>query len=211
MKKNQKKTRSREFIQKNQGKYQNKKAPINRKQQWKPGNMIYPVPAVMVSVADKAGNDNIITVAWTGTVCTNPPMAYISVRPERYSYHMIKETGEFVINLTTKDLTFALDYCGVKSGRDIDKFDFLKLTRQKALKVAVPMIGESPINIECRVTQSWSLLGSKADAGNLWLQCEEVMTGSFSFCENVWIEKNIFIDSQTVVKVINICIIVEYF
>ena len=145
MKKNQKKTRSREFIQKNQGKYQNKKAPINRKQQWKPGNMIYPVPAVMVSVADKAGNDNIITVAWTGTVCTNPP--------ERYSYHMIKETGEFVINLTTKDLTFALDYCGVKSGRDIDKFDFLKLTRQKALKVAVPMIGESPINIECRVTQ----------------------------------------------------------
>ena len=90
--------------------------------QWKPGNMIYPLPAVMVSCADKAGKSNIITVAWTGTVCTNPPMAYISVRPERHSYHMIRETGEFVINLTTKDLAFATDYCGVRSGRDVDKF-----------------------------------------------------------------------------------------
>ena len=92
-----------------------------KKQEWKPGNMIYPVPAVMVTVSDQQGNDNIITVAWTGTVCTNPPMAYISVRPERYSYHMIKETGEFVINLTTKELAYATDYCGVKSGRDVDK------------------------------------------------------------------------------------------
>lgn len=124
-----------------------------KKQEWKPGNMIYPVPAVMVTVADRKGNDNIITVAWTGTVCTNPPMAYISVRPERYSYHMIKETGEFVINLTTRKLAYATDFCGVKSGRDIDKFRELKLTRQKSSKVAPPMIGESPVNIECKVTE----------------------------------------------------------
>lgn len=123
------------------------------KQEWKPGNMLYPVPAVMVTVADKRGRDNIITVAWTGTVCTNPPMVYISVRPERYSYHMIAETGEFVINLTTKDLAYATDYCGVRSGRDTDKFASLRLTRQKAAKVAPPLIGESPVNIECRVTK----------------------------------------------------------
>ena len=86
------------------------------KQLWKPGNMIYPLPAVMVSVGDADGNTNIITVAWTGTICTNPAMAYISVRPERYSYEMIRSSGEFVINLTTKDLVHATDYCGVKSG-----------------------------------------------------------------------------------------------
>ncbi|MBR4139698.1 MAG: flavin reductase family protein, partial [Lachnospiraceae bacterium] len=96
--------------------------------QWKPGNMVYPLPAVMVSCADKEGNSNIITVAWTGTVCTNPPMAYISVRPERHSYKMIRETGEFVINLTTEALAFATDYCGVRSGRDVDKFSEMKLT-----------------------------------------------------------------------------------
>ena len=84
------------------------------KQTWKPGNMLYPLPAVMVSVADKAGHSNIITVAWTGTVCTNPPMVSISVRPERFSHHMIEETGEFIINLTTEQLTYATDYCGVK-------------------------------------------------------------------------------------------------
>ncbi len=124
-----------------------------KKQEWKPGNMIYPVPAVMITVADRKGNDNIITVAWTGTVCTNPPMAYISVRPERYSYHMIQETGEFVINLTTRKLAYATDFCGVKSGRDIDKFRELKLTRQKSSKVTPPMIEESPVNIECKVTE----------------------------------------------------------
>ena len=85
------------------------------KETWKAGNMIYPLPAVMVSAADKEGNQNIITIAWTGTVCTNPAMLYISVRPERYTYHMIKETGEFVVNLTTKDLVYATDWCGVKS------------------------------------------------------------------------------------------------
>lgn len=126
---------------------------VYRKQEWKPGNMLYPVPAVMVTVADKAGRDNIITVAWTGTICTNPPMVYISVRPERFSYQMIAQTGEFVINLTTRELTYATDYCGVKSGRDIDKFAALHLARQKASKVAPPLIGESPVNMECRVTQ----------------------------------------------------------
>ena len=92
------------------------------KQTWKPGNMLNPVPAVMVSVADKDGKNNIITIAWAGTICTNPPMVSISVRPERYSYTMIEETGEFVINLTTEDLVKACDYCGVTSGRDVDKF-----------------------------------------------------------------------------------------
>ena len=101
------------------------------KQTWKPGNMIYPLPAVMVSTADKKGNSNILTVAWTGTVCTNPPMAYISVRPERYSYHMIKESGEFVINLTTKKLIRATDYCGVRSGRDVDKTEKFGIPMQK--------------------------------------------------------------------------------
>ena len=120
---------------------------------FKPGNMVYPVPAVMVSVADKAGESNIFTVAWTGTVCTNPPMAYISVRPERYSYHMIKETGEFVINLTTRELAYATDYCGVKSGRDVDKWSEMHLTRMDSLEVSVPSIKESPVNIECRVTE----------------------------------------------------------
>ena len=121
--------------------------------QWKPGNMVYPLPAVMVSCADKEGNSNIITVAWTGTVCTNPPMAYISVRPERHSYKMIRETGEFVINLTTKDLAFATDFCGVRSGKDVDKFFEMKLTKERASVVSAPMIGESPVNIECRVTE----------------------------------------------------------
>lgn len=101
------------------------------KQIWKPGNMLYPLPAVMVSVADKEGNPNIITVAWAGTVCTNPPMVSISVRPERYSYHMIDETGEFVINLTTEKLVYATDYCGVRSGKDVDKFKELHLTPEK--------------------------------------------------------------------------------
>lgn len=120
---------------------------------WKPGNMLYPVPAVMVTAADKDGNSNIITIAWTGTICTNPPMAYISVRPERYSYKMLCETKEFVINLTTKDLAFAADYCGVKSGRDVDKWKETGLTPAPSSKVNVPLIKESPVNIECRVTE----------------------------------------------------------
>lgn len=127
------------------------------KQIWKPGNMVYPVPAVMVTVADKKGNVNIITVAWTGTICTNPPMAYISVRPERYSYSMLEETGEFVINLTTRDLVFATDFCGVKSGREVDKFREMGLTQGEAVKVNIPVIKESPVNIECRVTEKREL------------------------------------------------------
>lgn len=123
------------------------------KQTWKPGNMLYPLPAVMVSVTDGEGQDNIITVAWAGTVCTNPPMVSISVRPSRFSYNMIKKTGEFVINLTTEKLAFAADYCGVRSGRDIDKFKEMNLTKEKAEFVSAPIIKESPVSIECRVRE----------------------------------------------------------
>ena len=123
------------------------------KETWKPGNMLYPLPAVMVSVTDGQGNDNIITVAWTGTICTNPPMVYISVRPSRYSYEMLKKTGEFVINLTTEELAFATDYCGVRSGRDVDKFKEAHLTKEPAQFVKAPMIKESPVSIECRLTE----------------------------------------------------------
>ena len=121
------------------------------KQSWKPGNMLYPLPVVLISTADRVGKKNVFTVAWTGTVCSDPPMVSISVRPERYSYHMIKETGEFVINLTTEELAYATDYCGVVSGRDIDKFEKLHLTPEKADIVKVPLIKESPVNIECLV------------------------------------------------------------
>lgn len=124
------------------------------KQIWKPGNMLYPLPAVMVSCGDKEGNSNILTVAWTGTVCTNPPMLYISVRPERYSHHMIEETGEFVVNLTTEDLAYATDWCGVRSGRDVDKWAEMKLTKGKTEKLTfAPTIAESPVNIECKVSE----------------------------------------------------------
>lgn len=124
------------------------------KQLWKPGNMLYPLPAVMVSVGNKQGETNIITVAWTGTICTNPAMVYISVRPERYSYHMIKESGEFVINLTTEKLVKATDYCGVKSGRDVDKWKEMNLHQVKAETLEYsPLILESPVNIECKVVE----------------------------------------------------------
>ncbi|OYP54771.1 flavin reductase (DIM6/NTAB) family NADH-FMN oxidoreductase RutF [Lachnotalea glycerini] len=124
------------------------------KQVWKPGNMLYPLPVVMVSCADKNGKTNIITIAWTGTICSNPPMLYISVRPERSSYSMIKETGEFVVNLTTKSLSKATDYCGVRSGRDVDKFKEMKLTRGKAEKLTfAPIIMESPVSLECKVVE----------------------------------------------------------
>lgn len=123
------------------------------KECWKPGNMLYPLPAVMVSCSGEGKRDNIITVAWTGTICTNPPMVYISVRPNRHSYDMIKNTGEFVINLTTKDLVKAVDYCGVRSGRDVDKFEEMHLTKESAVHVSAPLIKECPVNIECRVTE----------------------------------------------------------
>lgn len=123
------------------------------KQIWRPGNMLYPVPAVLVSVADSAGKDNLITIAWTGTVCSDPAMTYISVRKERYSHHMLKENKEFVINLVSKEICRAADFCGVRSGCDLDKFEATGLTREKASTVNVPLVKESPVNIECKVTQ----------------------------------------------------------
>lgn len=115
--------------------------------------MLYPLPVVMVSMADRDGKFNIITIAWAGTVCTNPPMVSISVRPERFSYPILKETGEFVINLTTRELAYATDFCGVRSGREVDKFRTLRLTPLEADQVRAPLIAESPVNIECRVRQ----------------------------------------------------------
>ncbi|MDO5154549.1 MAG: flavin reductase family protein [Eubacteriales bacterium] len=123
------------------------------KQSWKPGNMLYPVPAVLVSARDKEGNDNLLTIAWVGTVCSDPAMLSISVRKERYTHHMLKESGEFVVNLTTKKLLTATDYCGVRSGRDEDKFATMQLTKGEAEKINAPIIMESPVNIECKVTQ----------------------------------------------------------
>jgi len=119
--------------------------------------MVYPLPAVMVSCGDKPENYNIITIAWTGTICSDPAMTYVSIRPHRHSHKLIKKSGEFVINLTTKKLAFATDYCGVKSGRDMDKFKKMGLTPAKAQHVSAPLIKESPINIECRVTEVKSL------------------------------------------------------
>lgn len=119
---------------------------------WKAGTMIYPLPAVMVSCGDFE-NANIITVAWTGTICTDPAMTYISIRPERHSYDIIKNSGEFVINLTTRSLAFQTDFAGVKSGKDIDKFEKLNLTKELANEVSCPLIKESPVNIECKVTE----------------------------------------------------------
>ncbi len=140
------------------------------KQYFKPGNMLYPLPAVMVSCQYPAGKEdalctnpalagkpNIITVAWAGTVCTNPPMLSISVRPERYSYHMIEESGEFVVNLTTEQLVRATDFCGVRSGKDIDKFKEMHLTPLPSKEISAPGIAESPVNIACRVTESRAL------------------------------------------------------
>jgi flavin reductase (DIM6/NTAB) family NADH-FMN oxidoreductase RutF len=123
------------------------------KQSWKPGTMIYPLPAVLISCGENEQEYNLFTVAWTGTVCTNPPMCYISVRPERHSYEIIKRTGEFVINLTTASLARATDWCGVRSGRDYDKFAEMGLTAEAAAVVKAPIVAESPVSIECRVKQ----------------------------------------------------------
>ena len=124
------------------------------RQTWKPGNMLYPLPAVMVSVGDSSGRTNILTIAWTGTICTNPAMVYISVRPERYSYDIIRDSKEFVINLTTEKLARATDYCGVRSGKDVDKWKEARLTPKRAetLKYA-PIIEECPVSIECKVVE----------------------------------------------------------
>lgn len=126
---------------------------LEGKQIWRPGNMLYPLPAVMLSCGRPGEKPNIITVAWAGTICSDPAMVSVSIRPERYSYDIIKETKEFVINLTTKDLVYATDYCGVRSGRELDKFKDMNLTAMSATKVSCPLIEESPVNIECKVKE----------------------------------------------------------
>ncbi|MDO4513080.1 MAG: flavin reductase family protein [Lachnospiraceae bacterium] len=170
------------------------------KQLWKPGNMLYPVPVVMVSCRDLEGRDDIVTVAWAGTICSDPAMLSISVRPERFSYHMIKETGEFVVNLVNRDLVFATDYCGVRSGRDVDKFKEMQLTRSASNYIGAPGILESPVNLECKVVES-KLLGSHEmfmaeivgvtiddkfmdENGKFWLNNSELVTYSHGeyFC-----------------------------
>jgi flavin reductase (DIM6/NTAB) family NADH-FMN oxidoreductase RutF len=122
------------------------------KVQWKGGTFIYPIPAVMVSCGTME-ESNIITVAWTGILNTNPAMCYISVRPERYSHDIIKENGEFAINLTTRQLAYATDWCGVKSGRDVDKFKEMKLTKERANIIKAPLIKECPVSVECKVKE----------------------------------------------------------
>ncbi len=124
-----------------------------KRQYWKPGNMLYPLPVVMVRCKRKDERPNIITVAWAGTICTNPAMLSISVKPERYSYDIIKESGEFVVNLVTKDMAYETDFCGVKSGKDIDKFKELGLKEAESKIVKVPGIDKSPVNIECKVVE----------------------------------------------------------
>ena len=120
---------------------------------WKPGTLIYPLPAVLISCGNNPDNYNLLTISWVGTICTNPPMCYISVRPERHSYNIIKETGEFVINLTNEDMAYATDWCGVKSGKDFNKFEEMKLTPVKGELVNAPIVKESPLCIECRVKE----------------------------------------------------------
>lgn len=128
------------------------------KEVWKPGNMLYPLPAVLVSCAHN-GRDNLLTVAWTGTVCSSPPMLFISVRPERFSHHLIKESGEFTVNLTTAAMARATDFCGVRSGADIDKWKASGLTREPGVAVGCPSVAEAPVSIECKV-RSVTPLGS---------------------------------------------------
>ena len=126
---------------------------MDKKVEWKPGTLIYPLPAVMVSCGSTPEEYNILTISWTGTICTDPPMCYISVRPERHSYEIIKKNMSFVINLTTFDLGFATDWCGVKSGRNFNKFKEMGLTPVLSEKVLAPYIAESPVNIECKVIE----------------------------------------------------------
>jgi flavin reductase (DIM6/NTAB) family NADH-FMN oxidoreductase RutF len=120
---------------------------------WKPGTMLYPVPAVLVSCGEIAGVRNIITIGWTGVVCSDPAMCSISIRPERFSYALISQSGEFAINLTTAAMARVVDWCGVKSGREHDKFSEMKLTPLPAKFITPPLIGESPVNLECRVRE----------------------------------------------------------
>ncbi|MDR0748227.1 MAG: flavin reductase family protein [Tannerellaceae bacterium] len=127
------------------------------KTDWKPGTMIYPLPAVMISCGSEPAEYTILTVSWVGTLCTNPPMCYISVRPERHSYPILKKNMEFVINLTTESLAFATDWCGVTSGKEHNKFGEMNLTPGKASVVKAPLIEESPLSVECRVREIMAL------------------------------------------------------
>ena len=129
----------------------------NEKMSFKPGTMVYPVPAVMVTCGNTDEEHNIITIAWTGIVNSEPPMTYISVRKERHSHSIIEKNGEFVINLATEELAFATDYCGVKSGSNVDKFKEMNLTKISATKLDTVMIAQSPVNVECRVVNKIEL------------------------------------------------------
>lgn len=156
---------------------------------WKPGTMVYPVPAAMISCGSDESDYNIITIAWTGTVCTNPPMCYISIRPSRHSYAIIKKTKEFVINITTADLAKATDWCGVKSGKDFDKFKEMKLTPVKGQKVSAPLIAEAPINIECVVKEikhlgSHDMFLAEVVAINADKQYMDEKTGAFDLSKS---------------------------
>jgi flavin reductase (DIM6/NTAB) family NADH-FMN oxidoreductase RutF len=122
------------------------------KVKWKGGTLLAPVPPALVSVGD-GERDNLITVAWTGIICSDPPKTYISVRPERYSYDIIKKTGEFIINLPSSHIIRSIDFCGVRSGRNLDKFAECRLTREKATAVSCPAVAESPVSLECKVTE----------------------------------------------------------
>lgn len=155
---------------------------------WKPGTMIYPVPAVMVSCGSSPGEYNIITVSWTGTICTDPAMCYISLRPERHSYGIIRKNGNYVINLTTRSLAYATDWCGVKSGSEYNKFEIMKLTPVLASKVTAPLIKESPVNIECIVKEikelgSHHMFISEVVAVNADKELFDEKTGSFRLNE----------------------------
>lgn len=153
---------------------------------FKPGTMIYPLPVVMVTCGDSPENYNIATIAWTGTVCTEPPMCYISVRKERHSHDIIMRTREFVINLTTEELARATDWCGVRSGRDYNKFAEMHLTPEAAQIVKAPLIAESPLNIECRVIEvkelgSHDMFLSEVLAINADEKLIDKGTGAFQF------------------------------
>ena len=124
--------------------------------QWRGGAMLAPVPPALVTVSD-GERDNVLTVAWTGITNTIPPKTYVSIRPSRYSYELLKKSGEFVINLTTEELVRAADFCGVHTGRKVDQFERCRLTREKANAVSCPLIAESPLSLECRVTDVLSL------------------------------------------------------
>lgn len=153
---------------------------------WRPGTMIYPLPAVLVTCGDEPSNWNMLTVAWTGTICSDPAMCYISVRPERHSYPLLTRCMEFTINLTTVEMARATDWAGVRSGRDYDKWKETGLTPLAGETVASPTIEESPLSIECKVKEIMHLgthdmfiaevINVRADDRFL-----DPVTGAFSF------------------------------